>query len=85
MCRCDYRPCKEGCDCRCHIERTSELSKLSKAYVALLDEKSLINQAWINALHNNDIVDMKDADGENMKAICLFVDEELKRLRSTLK
>jgi hypothetical protein len=77
MCRCDYgNSCKDNCGCRCHSESSS--TKIAR----LEAEIKLINQAWIDALHNNDIVDMKDAGGENMKTICLFVDEELKRLRS---
>lgn len=76
MCKCDYGICKDGCTCRCHSEISGE--KIAR----LEAEIKLINQAWIDALHNNDIVDMVDAEGENKKTLLLFVDEELKRLRS---
>lgn len=76
MCRCDYGICKDNCDCRCHSESSSD--KISR----LEAELKLINRAWVEALHNNDIVDMADAEGENMKAILPMVQAELKKLRS---
>jgi hypothetical protein len=83
MCRCDYGVCKDGCSCRCHVEGSSEMiAKLRAELLEVKAEKGMINEAWCNALHNNDIVDMVDAEGENKKTILLFVDEELERMRS---
>lgn len=76
MCRCEHGNCPPNCTCRCHTESSS--GKIAR----LEAELKLINQAWVEALHNNDIVDMVDADCENMKAILPMVQAELQRLRS---
>lgn len=75
MCHCEHGNCPPNCTCRCHTESSS--GKIAR----LEAELKLINRAWVEALHNNDIVDMVDAEGENKKTILLFVDEELERLR----
>lgn len=83
MCRCDYGICKEDCSCRCHVYGSNErAAKFERRVIELEDELKLINRAWVEALHQNDIVDMIDAEGENMKAILPMVQEALKRLRS---
>jgi len=83
MCRCDYGVCKVDCDCRCHSESTGDkIARLQKELKTTVD---LVNQAWITALHNNSIVDMVDADGENRKAILAMVDEEMTKLQEQAK
>ncbi len=49
------------------------------ALLATKMEKERINKAWLSALHNNDIVDVKDADGSNGEFLLRVVEEELKK------
>ncbi len=79
MCRCDYGVCPENCGCRCHHESSGDqIARLRKELKTVVAD---VNQAWINALHKNDVVDMVDAEGENRKAILAMVAEELTKLQ----
>lgn len=48
---------------------------------AMRDVAHQMSEAWVSALHDNDVVDMKDAEGANKKSLIQMVQDELARKR----